>query len=91
MYANAAGSIVGMISQVVQEPGEEKPLLTASMFGNTTISVGHAREILEGQGYEVLVFHATGTGGRTMEALIADGAMSSEEFPDFDRRRLYHG
>jgi uncharacterized protein (UPF0261 family) len=38
---------------------ESKPLITASMFGNTTTCVDHARAILEAQGYEVLVFHAT--------------------------------
>ena len=43
------------------------------MFGNTTTAVNHARAILEKAGYEVLVFHATGTGGRTMESLIRDG------------------
>jgi uncharacterized protein (UPF0261 family) len=43
------------------------------MFGNTTECVDRARGILEDNGYEVLVFHATGTGGRTMESLIADG------------------
>ena len=50
-------------------PGEvsEKPLVAASMFGNTTACVDHARGILEKKGYEVLVFHATGTGGKTME------------------------
>jgi uncharacterized protein (UPF0261 family) len=52
---------------------DEKPLVTASMFGNTTTCVNHARSLLEAQGYEVLVFHATGTGGRTMESLISDG------------------
>jgi uncharacterized protein (UPF0261 family) len=73
IYANAAGAIAGMV-QVEQPPAvEEKPLITASMFGNTTKCVNHARELLEKEGYEVLVFHATGTGGRTMESLIADG------------------
>ena len=43
------------------------------MFGNTTPAVDRARARLEGGGYEVLVFHATGTGGQTMEWLIADG------------------
>jgi uncharacterized protein (UPF0261 family) len=46
------------------------------MFGNTTKAVDHARGILEGSGYEVLVFHATGTGGKTMESLIADGLIA---------------
>jgi uncharacterized protein (UPF0261 family) len=46
------------------------------MFGNTTTCVTHAREILESRNYEVLVFHATGIGGITMESLIADGFVS---------------
>ena len=43
------------------------------MFGVTTPAVTRAREKLEELGYEVLVFHATGTGGQSMEALAADG------------------
>jgi len=46
------------------------------MFGNTTECVQHAKKILEAAGYEVLVFHATGTGGRTMESLIESGLVS---------------
>lgn len=72
VYTNAAGAIAGMATGEAP-PGEDKPIIAASMFGNTTRAVGHARELLEAEGYEVLVFHATGTGGRTMEALIADG------------------
>ncbi len=72
IYANAVGAIIGMVETTAPEI-EEKPLIAASMFGNTTILVDRCREILDGQGYEVLVFHATGTGGRTMESLIADG------------------
>jgi uncharacterized protein (UPF0261 family) len=52
---------------------EAKPLIAASMFGNTTVAVTRARETFEKRGYEVLVFHATGTGGVTMEQLIRDG------------------
>jgi uncharacterized protein (UPF0261 family) len=43
------------------------------MFGNTTWAVENARKIMEENGYEVLVFHATGTGGKTMEMLIDSG------------------
>jgi len=50
-----------------------KPMIAASMFGNTTPAVTHARETFEKKGYEVLVFHSTGTGGATMEQLIRDG------------------
>src|SRR4029077_13028691 len=46
------------------------------MFGVTTPCVEAARKILEAAGYEVLVFHATGTGGRTMEGLIRDGLVA---------------
>jgi uncharacterized protein (UPF0261 family) len=77
IYANAAGAIVGMVSQKIEDVAEEKPLITASMFGNTTECVTRARQHLEEQGFEVLVFHATGTGGRTMEALIADGFVTA--------------
>lgn len=77
IYANAAGAIAGMVRQEIEEPVEERPLVTASMFGNTTPCVDRARELLETQGYEVLVFHATGTGGRTMEALIEDGFITA--------------
>jgi uncharacterized protein (UPF0261 family) len=73
IYANAAGAIVGMVKMEAPPAGEEKPLVTASMFGNTTTCVDRARGVVEGGGYEVLVFHATGTGGKTMESLIADG------------------
>ena len=77
IYANAAGAIAGMVEQEYEAPAEEKPLITASMFGNTTQAVNHARELLEAQGYEVLVFHSTGTGGRTMESLIEAGFITA--------------
>ena len=77
IYANAAGAIAGMVKMEKTRGDEGKPLVTASMFGNTTISVDRARTVLEAHGYEVLVFHATGTGGRTMEGLIADGYISA--------------
>src|SRR5207302_2217747 len=51
----------------------DQPLLAATMFGVTTPCVSVARQILEQHDYEVLVFHATGTGGMTMESFIADG------------------
>lgn len=76
IYTNAAGAIAGMVSMAVPEEVTDKPLIAASMFGNTTKSVDHARGIMEQHGYEVLVFHATGTGGKTMESLIADGLIA---------------
>jgi uncharacterized protein (UPF0261 family) len=73
IFTRAVGSICGMVEIEVATSAEERPLIAASMFGNTTDCVDAARAILEEAGYEVLVFHATGTGGRTMEKLIADG------------------
>lgn len=73
IFTNAAGAICGMVAGEVAPGEEEKPLIAATMFGNTTRAVDHARKILEDHGYEVLVFHATGTGGRTMEALTESG------------------
>ena len=77
IYTNAAGAIAGMVKAETPPARGEKPLITASMFGNTTRCVDHARGILENKGYEVLVFHATGTGGKTMESLIADGYIAA--------------
>ena len=72
ILANAAGAICGMAAQGAPA-GDDKPLVTATMFGVTTPCVDRVRALLEEQGYEVLVFHATGSGGRAMEALVADG------------------
>lgn len=57
-------------------PHADRPLIVASMFGNTTACVTEAKKILEAAGYEVLVFAATGSGGRAMESLIASGLVS---------------
>lgn len=73
IFTNAAGAICGMVSGEVEKQVEDKPLIAATMFGNTTRAVENARKIMEDNGYEVLVFHATGTGGKTMEMLIDSG------------------
>ncbi|MFI5042461.1 MAG: Tm-1-like ATP-binding domain-containing protein [Acidimicrobiales bacterium] len=72
IFANAAGAICGMAEQAVAQV-EEKPLVAATMFGVTTPCVDRLRTRLEASGYEVLVFHAVGSGGRSMEALVSDG------------------
>ena len=61
-----------MVEQPIPEV-EDKPIIAATMFGVTTPCVTSVRKELEAHGYEVLVFHATGSGGRAMEALIEDG------------------
>jgi uncharacterized protein (UPF0261 family) len=76
ILANAAGAMAGMVGAPRVSRDESRPLIGATMFGVTTPCVTHARELLEARGYEVLVFHATGTGGRAMEALIESGFLS---------------
>jgi len=73
ILANAAAAMAGMVNAPPVELGEQRPLIAATMFGVTTPSVTAAREELERRGYEVLTFHATGTGGRAMEALVGSG------------------
>jgi uncharacterized protein (UPF0261 family) len=73
ILANAAAAMAGMVSAKPPQVESGKPLIAASMFGVTTPSVTAARERLEELGYEVLVFHATGTGGQSMEALMRGG------------------
>ncbi len=73
ILANAAAAMAGMVSQPALERGADRPLIAASMFGVTTPSVTQAREQLEASGFEVLTFHMTGTGGRSMESLIDGG------------------
>lgn len=73
VFARAAGAICGMVEAEAPR-GEDKPLIVASMFGNTTPAVERAKAVLEQAGYEVLVFHATG--GRTMESLVEAGLIA---------------
>ena len=75
IFTRAAGAICGMVEQGVDEEAG-KPLIVASMFGNTTTCVNTAKEVIEKAGYEVLVFHATGSGGQAMESLIESGMVS---------------
>lgn len=76
LFRQAAAAIAGMVEAGRVDVREDRPLIAASMFGNTTRCVDLARTVMEQAGYEVLVFHATGTGGRTMETLIGDGLIS---------------
>jgi uncharacterized protein (UPF0261 family) len=73
ILVNAAGALVGMATATAPPRGEERPLIVASMFGITTPCVTTARERLEALGYEVLVFHQTGVGGRSMEEVMKTG------------------
>jgi uncharacterized protein (UPF0261 family) len=75
IMTNAAAAIAGMAGARPPET-EHRPLVGATMFGVTTPCVTRARERLEALGYEVLVFHATGTGGQSLEALVAGGFLA---------------
>lgn len=75
LLAQAAGAICGMVETQVPVAAT-KPVIVASQFGNTTACVSHARGVLEAEGYEVMIFAATGNGGRTMESLIESGMVS---------------
>lgn len=78
ILTNAAGAIAGMaLAKVPENVQTGRPLVGATMFGVTTPAVDAARERLEELGYEVLVFHATGTGGQSMETLMRDGYISA--------------
>jgi len=74
IFSNAAAAMAGMVkSGKLEEKLLEKPLIAATMMGVTTPCVSKAREKFEGSGYEVVVFHAIGSGGRAMEGAIQDG------------------
>ena len=76
IFKNAVLAMAGMVSlgdQMQKDAEEHKPLIAATMFGVTTPCIEQAKAYLEDRGYEVMVFHATGTGGRTMESLIDAG------------------
>lgn len=75
IFTRGAGAICGMVESQVEVAGD-KPIIVASMFGNTTQCVEEAKKVLELAGYEVLVFHSTGTGGRSMESLIESGLVA---------------
>jgi len=75
VFARAAGAAVGMVQAKVPE-SDDRPLIAASMFGNTTRCVDRARQILDEAGYDTLVFHCTGAGGKTMESLVESGRVA---------------
>jgi uncharacterized protein (UPF0261 family) len=77
ILANAAAAMAGMVKSELPEVEGGKPLVGATMFGVTTPCVTAGRERLEELGYEVLVFHATGTGGQSMEALMRSGFITA--------------
>ncbi len=88
ILCNAAAAICGMVGGKEESLPGERPLVAATMFGVTTPCVTEAKRILEENGYEVLVFHANGSGGMAMEQLIGEGQIqavldiTTTELPD---------
>ena len=77
--ARAAAAIAGMVEAVPQIP-EERKIIVASQYGNTTPHIDKARELLEAKGYEFISFHSIGTGGETLEELLAPGCLDMIQF-----------
>ncbi len=73
LISQAAGAIAGMTKALPLQHNKSKGTIGISIFGNTTECVNYCTDLLTKQGYEVLPFHAVGTGGLTMESLIRDG------------------
>jgi uncharacterized protein (UPF0261 family) len=77
VLSQAARAMAGLVTFPAPQPdAADKPLVAATMFGVTTACVERARDMLEREGYEVLVFHATGNGGQALESLIRDGLIA---------------
>jgi len=77
ILANAAGAVTGMAQATVPMESAEKPLVGVTTVGITTIGAMKAIEVLEAAGYETIVFHAVGTGGRAMEQLMKEGVIGA--------------
>jgi len=77
ILANAAHAVAGMAmhreAALAKAKGEKKPLVAITMFGITTPGVLRMIELLEAKGFETIIFHATGSGGRAMENMIREG------------------
>jgi len=72
IYMNAAASIVAMTKSTIDLEVKDRPCIATTIFGVTTPCVNYAKQLLEKSGYEVLVFHALGTGGRSLEKLVKE-------------------
>lgn len=77
IFSRAAGAICGMVEADIPQSKEDRPVIAASMFGNTTDCVNACADKLTAKGYEVLIFHATGTGGKTLEGLVQEGLVEA--------------
>lgn len=77
ILANAAGAVCGMANVAAQLERGEKPLVAVTTVGITTQGAMKAVEVLEAAGYETIVFHAIGPGGRAMEQMMKEGIIGA--------------
>jgi len=77
VLANAAGAVCGMAESTIKLEQGKKPLVGVTTVGITTQGAMHACEVLEQEGYETIVFHAIGPGGRAMEQLMREGVITA--------------
>ena len=77
ILANAAAAVVGMANSPVNMQQAARPLVGITTVGITTIGAMKAKEVLEQAGYETIVFHAIGPGGRAMEQLMREGVIGA--------------
>ncbi|MBN2322332.1 MAG: Tm-1-like ATP-binding domain-containing protein [Spirochaetes bacterium] len=77
ILANAAGAVCGMAESSVALEQEKKPLVAVTTVGITTQGAMHACRVLEEEGFETIVFHAIGPGGRAMEQLMKEGVITA--------------
>jgi uncharacterized protein (UPF0261 family) len=93
VFDNAVGAMVGMVDMNVVPRLEGRNVIAATMYGNTTPAVMRAKKVLEEKGFEVVVFHPNGTGGRAMEELIEEGLVNAvlDMTPHEIVDELFHG
>jgi uncharacterized protein (UPF0261 family) len=93
VFDNAVGAMVGMVDMDVVPKLEGRNVIAVTMYGNTTPAVMRAKNILEEKGFEVVVFHPNGTGGRAMEELIEEGLVNAvlDMTPHEIVDELFHG
>lgn len=77
VLANAAGAVCGMADVDVKLEQGEKPLVGVTTVGITTQGAMKAVQVLEAAGYETIVFHAIGPGGRAMEQMMKEGIIGA--------------
>lgn len=72
VLSKAAHAIAGMVTHSCAI-ADNRPAIGMTMFGVTTTCVDTVRKTLETKGFDPLTFHATGTGGQSMENLVSNG------------------